>query len=332
MRDDKRASHAVQLGMRARLRRAAILLTMPAMVGLAAACTPQVGSPATAALPSVLTASPDAQTDLRIRRLTNLDQRLHPLVSALIHEEHEEAAWADDGLVTMPASRCAAALGTSEVTTNSCTLISIGDGRAALLVLGAPRGCQGASDPCVERSFVFLSRHPVPLALPARRLSDFYALRDALPRAQAGALWMAGFRSMGEAPNTAQREDFPIDSSRVAYRTCAVSDDEETLLCRSRTGDLVSLDPRAGSAQVVARLGLPAEDLDLSGPASEQAPWWTAGGRVAMRVSARRHPLCGDAPCELVGLVDARDAHAAVKLVRSTFETIPYADDAIATP
>jgi hypothetical protein len=169
-------------------------------------------------------AAPDPAMQLRMRRLANLDERLHPIVRELIHAEHEEERWARDGLLSLPASRCAAAIGTPEVTTNSCSLIGVGDGRVALLVLGAPRGCEGIEDPCVERSWVFLSRHPAALALPTRRLSDFYGLRDALSRQQAGALWIAGFRSHEGAGRAARDpisyEPAELDPSRFVTNRC----------------------------------------------------------------------------------------------------------------
>lgn len=289
---------------------------------------PVVGAEASRANEAPVAEAPSAGEQLRLRRMSNLDSRLHPLISALIHDVHAEETWARDGLLSLPASRCAAAIGTSEVTTNSCSLIGVGDGRAALLVLGAPLGCQGLEDPCIERSWVFLSRHPVPLALPTRRLSDFYGLRSAMTRHQASALWVAGFRSLGDdgsafaaAPSSDGANEAPTDRE-VAYASCAVADDERELFCRSRAGDLLALDPEHGAMRLVARLGLPAQDVDLTHePAAGQAPFWTADGRVAMRVHARRHPLCeGGAACELVALVNdvstTDDAPAAVEFVR----------------
>lgn len=243
-------------------------------------------------------------------RRENLLTQLHPAARALVEDHGLERLWARDAIVFPPNARCAQAVGFAAEHGLTCSLIALGDGQVAVLVLNDPRECQ--AETCLERSWVFVKTRSTPLQLPPRRLADYRGLRADHSSDRASALWIAGFRSYGDERHASGPADAPL---RIAdYATCTPAPDQRELVCRSGTGDVIALDPRVGAARLVAKLGIAFGELPLHAlsPVS-----FTADGRMAVSVAEVHHPLCGADACELAGVVDWTRAGAAhVRLVR----------------
>jgi hypothetical protein len=246
-------------------------------------------------------------SELRTQRLHNLRTRLHPVARALVYAHGAEAQWAQDSALALRPEACAGALQVAAASRLECSLLALGDGRAALLVLSAQQECR--AETCLEHSWVFLSGHDAPLPLPVRRLSDYRALEALVSAESAPALWFAGFRSYQD-PRFAARGAWPITYAAAeplaSFASCTIAPDERELLCRSAAGDVVAIDPMLGLQRLVARLGIePAAYARAPGQPAFEPVRWTSDGRLAVDVWASRHPLCGgESPCWLTGLLD----------------------------
>lgn len=255
----------------------------------------------------------ELESPLFSARLANLEHGLHPAARALVRGEGADERWARDALIHLPVARCVSALGYAVERARQCSLVALGDGRVAVLVLNDEEGCRGEA--CLEQSWVFLPRHEVPLALPQRRLSDFRSLRSMVSSERASALWLAGFRSLGEGRLAARESDQADGAPALAYQTCTPAPDERQLVCRSTRGDVLAVDPLRGAARLLVQLGIDVGELPMHALAPVR---FTPEGRMVVRVAAIHHPLCGSDECELTGTVDwPRGAPARVRLSRA---------------
>lgn len=255
---------------------------------------------------------PPEQKAVRARAL---ETTLHPRARALIQAHAAQGAWAVDGMAVLPAAACAAAVGSTALGEEQCSLVALDRGATAVLLLRAPN-----CSTCEPRSWVFLRKYAQPLPLPTRRAADYDSLRAELSSDAARALWLAGFRGAPEsrvaAEGTDDGDDVQAAPERLAalpevsdYRSCTLAPDEHELLCRSNSGDLVGLDPMLGAQRLVVELGLAAADVltsEVEGKATHAPPYFTDAGQLAMAVKVKRHALCGsgEQPCELVALVN----------------------------
>jgi hypothetical protein len=249
--------------------------------------------------------------------------RTHPAIRELLRATRHEAEWAERASFVLPSASCAAAVSWSPPQELECVLVALGRG-AAILILREP-ACTG--ELCSERSWAFLAPYPRPLPLPARRSVDYRALRAELPREQATALWVAGFRGASdprlaadpyvtEAELAAVEEELP---TLAEYTSCALAPDERELLCRSTRGDVVGIDAERGGQRLVAWV-----DAESSAHSYAHDPvFFTPNGELAMHVRAEHHPLCATGSCELIGLVSwPSAAPTLVHLVQP--DSVPY--------
>ena len=121
-------------------------------------------SPESVSWPTALATPGSVQSELRAQRLYNLRTRLHPVARALVYAHDAETQWARDSALMLRPETCAGALQVASVSQLDCSLLALGDGRAALLVLSAQQECR--AETCVEHSWVFLSGHAAPLPMP----------------------------------------------------------------------------------------------------------------------------------------------------------------------
>jgi hypothetical protein len=263
-------------------------------------------SPESVSLPTSFGAPVAVQSELRAQRLHNLRTRLHPVARALVYAHDAEGQWARDSALTLRAESCAGAVQFGDASQLECSLLALGDGRAALLVLSAQRECRGET--CLEHSWVFLSAHAAPLPLPVRRVSDYRSLQALVSAEDATTLWLAGFRTYNDARMASARWQRPDATVQplASFASCAIAPDERELLCRSVSGDVVAIDPLLGLQRLVARLGIePASRARAGDQLALEPVWWTHDGQLAVDVWASGHPLCaGEAACRLTGLLD----------------------------
>jgi hypothetical protein len=243
---------------------------------------------------------------------------LHETARLLIIAHGMQAEWLARGVVRLPLESCFAAVGYRSAQSAECTLIALADAETAVLVLSESEACDRAD--CLEQSWVFLNDQRSALPLPPRRASDYSSLRADLPREYAEALWLAGYRGRRDArtadaqdPYAEPDERVTDEPSRIAsYASCTRAPRGPELVCRSREGHLIGLNPLTSVERVIARLELDAQ-ADALDPA--EPPFFTEDGRLAVVVRVKKHALCGGEACALVAVVTGnavlRFVHAA---------------------
>lgn len=241
---------------------------------------------------------------------------LHESVRLLLIAGGAQADWVRHGVAELPLQACRALVSTQVdlELARDCSLIAV-DASTAVMILSESSSCERWS--CLEHSWVFLSDNAVPLPLPARRAADYGSLRSDLTREVAEALWLAGYRGRSEPrlvdatdpyadPYAPEGEDAYLDElpSIASYRSCTLAPDQRELLCRSRQGGVIGLDPRTSAQRVVASLERElAQGARLDQGDALERVWWTPRGELALKVKMQRHLLCGEGSCTLVGVL-----------------------------
>jgi hypothetical protein len=238
---------------------------------------------------------------------------LHESARLLIIAHGLQAEWLARGLVRLPLESCFAALGFRSSAAVECTLIALADAETAVLVLSQSEQCDRAD--CLEQSWVFLNDQRSAVPLPPRRASDYSSLRADLSREYAEALWLAGYRGRRDArtadasdPYAEPEQSLADERPQIAsYASCTRAPRGAELVCRSREGHLIGLNPLTSVERVIARLELDAQAGALDREGIAEPPFFTSDGRLAVIVHVRRHALCGGRACTLLGVV-AQDA------------------------
>jgi hypothetical protein len=293
-----------ELGRRQkRWARALRRLVLLAFCALAMACThaPRVS------VQSALGALPDPlmhERDDAMRRVASFGG-LHETARLLIIAHGAQSEWVHRGLVSLPVESCIAAVGSGGLDAVECTLIALADAQTAVLVLSQSEACDRAT--CLEQSWVFLDDQRSAIPLPARRAADYGSLRADLSREYAEALWLAGYRGRRDARTAdasdpyAEPDPYADERPSVAsYASCTRAPHGSELVCRSREGHLIGLNPLTAVERVIARLELDA----LSREGIAAPPFLTADGELAVVVHVERHALCGEQACTLLGVVE----------------------------
>jgi hypothetical protein len=237
---------------------------------------------------------------------------LHESVRLLLIANGMQAEWVRNGVVSLPLASCRAALHTDVEQAVDCMLIAV-DTATAVLILSESNSCDRWT--CLEHSWVFLSDYDAPLPLPARRALDYGSLRADLSREVAETLWLAGYRGSrdprladgsdpyGSEQDEPYAEELP-DLGIASYKSCRLSPEGGELVCRSRAGGVVGLDPRSSVQRMIASLEHDlAQGASLAATGNSERVWWTSRGELALKVKMQRHPLCGGGPCTLLGLL-----------------------------
>lgn len=236
--------------------------------------------------------------------------RLHETPRLLIIAHGLQADWFARGVVRLPLESCTQALGVAQSEARECTLVALADAETAVVVLSQAPECDRAD--CLEQSWVFLNDQGAAVPLPARRAADYRSLRADLSREYAEALWLAGYRGRRDA-RTADAEDpyaEPGDEagerpSIASYASCMRAPRTAELVCRSREGHLIGLNPLTSVERVIARLEL---KLGENAEGLSEPPFVTSDGRLAIAVRVQSHALCGGEACTLLGVVEQNAA------------------------
>ncbi len=244
---------------------------------------------------------------------------LHETARLLIIAHGLQSEWLARGVIQIPLESCLTAVGVAHSEARECTLVALADAATAVLVLSESEQCDRAF--CLEQSFVFLNDQRAALPLPPRRAADYSSLRADLSREYAEALWLAGYRGRRDARVAgaddpyADPEDGVVDERpRIAsYASCTRAPRGHELICRSREGHLIGLDPLSAVERVIARLELDAQAGVLASEGTDAPPFFTPEGKLAVAVHVERHALCGEQACTLLGVVDQ---DAGLRLVR----------------
>jgi hypothetical protein len=238
---------------------------------------------------------------------------LHETARLLIIAHGAQAEWLARGVIRLPLESCVAAVGYRSSEAVECTLIALADAQTAVLVMSQSAECDRAM--CLEQSWVFLNDQRSPVPLPARRAADYSSLRTDLSREYAEALWLAGYRGRRDARSAdandpyAEPEDAADELPRIAsYASCTRAPHGAELICRSREGHLIGLNPLTSVERVIARLELSVSAGALAAEGRSEPAFFTADGRLAIAVHLTRHALCGEASCTLLGIVDENQA------------------------
>lgn len=233
---------------------------------------------------------------------------LHETARLLIIAHGAQAEWLARGVIRLPLASCMAAVGYQDTDAVECTLIALADAETAVLVLSQSEQCDRAT--CLEQSWVFLNDQRSPVPLPARRAADYSSLRADLSREYAEALWLAGYRGRRDA-RTADANDPYADPDELgdevpsvaSYTSCTRALHGQELICRSREGHLIGLNPLTSVARVIARLELSLAAGTLAAEGLSAPAFYTTDGQLAIAVNMQRHALCGAGSCTLVGIV-----------------------------
>jgi hypothetical protein len=243
---------------------------------------------------------------------------LHETARLLIIAHGLSGDWLARGVISIPVQSCLTAVALTHSEARECTLVALADATTAVLVLSESEQCDRAE--CLEQSFVFLNDQRAALPLPPRRAADYSSLRADLSREYAEALWLAGYRGRRDArvadandPYAEPEESLADERPGIAgYASCTRAPRAMELVCRSREGHLIGLDPLSAVERVIARLELDARAGVLSTQGNDAPPFYTSEGKLAVTVRVERHPLCGERACTLLGMVDE---HAGVVLL-----------------
>jgi hypothetical protein len=243
---------------------------------------------------------------------------LHETARLLIIAHGAQAEWLAHGVIRLPLESCAAAVGYRSSDAVECTLIALADAETAVLVMSQSESCDRAT--CLEQSWVFLDDQRSPVPLPSRRAADYSSLRTDLSREYAEALWLAGYRGRRDAHRAdaddpyAEPDDAADERPRIAsYASCTRAPRGGELICRSREGHLIGLNPLTSVERVIARLELSVSAGALAAEGLTDPAFFMPDGRLAIAVHVKSHALCGGLSCTLVGIVDDQ---AALHLVR----------------
>lgn len=268
---------------------------------------------------SALSSLPDPLLHLRddgLRRSARFGG-LHETARLLIIAHAAQAEWLARGVISLPLESCAAAVGYRSQEAVACTLIALADAETAVLVMSESEECDRAT--CLEQSWVFLNDQRSAVPLPARRASDYSSLRADLSREYAQALWLAGYRGRRDARSAdasdpyaepdANAEERP---SIASYASCTRAPGftrmlrgSDELVCRSREGHLIGLNPLTSVERVIARLELAVNAGTLAGEGLNEPAFFLPDGRLAVAVQLKSHALCGGNACTLLGIVEA---------------------------
>jgi hypothetical protein len=237
---------------------------------------------------------------------------LHETARLLIIAHGLQGEWLARGVVRLPLESCFAAVGFRSSEAVECTLVALADAETAVLVLSEAEECDRAD--CLEQSWVFLNDQRSAVPLPPRRASDYSSLRADLSREYAEALWLAGYRGRRDARTAdasdpyAEPGELNEERPRIAsYASCTRTPHGHELVCRSREGHLIGLNPLTAVERVIARLELDAQAGSLDAEGRTDPPFFTSDGRLAVVVRVKHHALCGGDACTLLGVV-TRDA------------------------
>jgi hypothetical protein len=212
-------------------------------------------------------------------------------------------------VISLPVESCVAAVGYRSSDAVECTMIALADAQTAVLVMSQTEQCDRAT--CLEQSWVFLDDQRSAMPLPPRRAADYSSLRSDLPRAYAEALWLAGYRGRRDA-RVADADDPYTDPDpnveelpRIAgYESCTRALRGSELICRSREGHVIGLNPLTSVERVIARLELDVRAGTLASEGLSAPAYVLPDGRLAVAVRVKSHALCAERPCTLVGIID----------------------------
>lgn len=258
----------------------------------------------------------DDEGALRLSRFGSL----HETVRLLLIASGAQADWVRQGAVSLPVASCQQAVARRDLTALECSLIAV-DAVTAVMILSESSQCEHFT--CLEHSWAFLSDYSEALPLPPRRASDYGSLRADLSREVAEALWVAGYRGRSDPKVVDATDPYRDDPdpyadelasfSIASYRSCKLSPDRAELVCRSREGGVVGLNPRTSVRRRIASLERDlAQGASVDPSGADDRVWWTARGELALKVKMQHHPLCGGEACTLLGLLPwpATAAHA----------------------